>query len=386
VRILHTADWHVGKRLGRIDRLEETRAVLDEVVDIARVNEVDAVLVAGDLFDRAGPPLESLRVVLETLVRLANTGARVVAIPGNHDAPELFRVLAPLLRGFGVTLVHKPLEPEEGAMVEIGARDGSATLRVACLPFVHEAQIIDLLGTPDEGHKAYAQRIRDVTAYYERWMVENARRDAIDVLMGHFMVHGAVPSGSERELHIGEAYMATAAAIPSAIKYAALGHIHRPQEAPGAAVPARFCGSLLQLDFGESEQQKSVSLVELEPGLRPARVESIPVTRGKSLVRFRGTLQELRARADEFTEAYVHASIATEGPDPGLADQVRAVLPNALQIHADYERARDEPSSLEGRTLTELYRDYRRRARGADPSEELARAFESLLEDVGVVW
>jgi exonuclease SbcD len=387
MRILHTADWHVGKRLGRVDRMEEAGALLDEVVEVARARDVDAVLVAGDLFDRAGPPLDSLRVVLETLVRLADGGARrVVAIPGNHDDPRLFRVLEPLLGRFGVTLVHKPLPPAEGGVVEVAARDGSACLRIACVPFVHEASVIDVLEAPEEGFKSYADRMRAITAHYANWLVAHPRPDAIDLLMGHLMVHGAIPSGSERELHIGEAYMATADAIPAAIKYAALGHIHRPQEAPGAAVPAWFCGSLMQLDFGEAEQEKSVRVVALEPGMKPARVEAVALARGKRLVRFRGTLDELRARAPELSDAYVHASIASDGPDPGLADEVRAVLPEVIQVHADYERTEIEPVSLEGSSLTELYRAYRVRAKGAEPSGELVGAFESLLDEVGVSW
>lgn len=386
MRVLHTADWHVGKKLGRLDRRAEAIAVLDEIVGVARARAVDAVLVAGDLFDRAGPPLESLQVVLDALIRLAGTGARVVAIPGNHDSAELFRVLAPLLAGFGITLVDKPREPDDGAIVEVPARDGSATLRVACLPFVHEVQVIDLLGAPDAGHKAYAQRIRDITAYYARWMVEHPTPGAIDVLMGHFMVHGAVPSGSERELHIGEAYMATADAIPSDIKYAALGHIHAPQEAPGAPVPARFCGSALQLDFGEAGQQKSVTVVELEPGMKPARVEQVPLASGTELVRFVGTFEELEGRAADLQGAHVHVSIQTDGPEPGLAERVRDVLPDALQVYADYERKGYDLPAREGRNLTDLYRDYWQHKKGVEPSEEVVEAFEGLLSEVGVGW
>jgi exonuclease SbcD len=386
VRVLHTADWHVGKKLGRLDRRAETSAVLDEIVGVARERAVDAVLVAGDLFDRAGPPLESLRIVLDALVRLAATGARVVAIPGNHDSPELFRVLGPLLEGFGITLVDRPREPDDGAVVRVPARDGPGTLRIACLPFVHEVQVIDLLGAPDSGHKAYAQRIRDITAYYARWMVEHPEPSAVDVLMGHFMVHGAVPSGSERELHIGEAYMATADAIPSDIKYAALGHIHAAQEAPGATVPARFCGSVLQLDFGEAGQRKSVAVVELEPGMKPARVEQVVLGAGTELVRFVGTLEELEARAPELRDSHVHVSIRTEGPESGLAERVREVLPNALQVYADYERKGYDLPAREGRSLTELYRDYWQHKKGVEPSTELVEAFEGLLSETGVSW
>lgn len=386
MRILHTADWHVGKKLGRQDRSDETRAVLTEVVAIARDREVDAVLVAGDLFDRASPPLESLNVVLGALLELAATGAKVVAIPGNHDSPELFRVLAPLLEPFGVTLVPKALEPDAGGIVPVTARDGKTTLRVACVPFIHETAVIDLMGLAEEGFKEYAERMRQITNYYARWILEHPQDDAVDVLMGHFMVNGAIPSGTERELHIGEAYMARPDAIPAELKYAALGHIHLAQDVPGSAVPARFCGGLMQLDFGEAGIEKSVIVAEIEPGMKPARLETVPITAGRILMKETGTLDELRAKAGSFGDALLHVTVATTGPEPGLADAVREFLPNALQVHADYPRAEQEIAEREGRTLTELYGDYWLAKKGAELPERVVKAFGELLDEAGVSW
>ncbi|MDQ3958573.1 MAG: exonuclease SbcCD subunit D [Actinomycetota bacterium] len=384
MRILHTGDWHIGKKLGRIDRVDEAEAVLDEVVGIAADEDVDAVLVAGDLFDRAAPPLPYLSLVLDTLMRLASDGRRVVVIPGNHDSPELMRVLGPLLSGFGVSVVHKPLAPEDGGVVVVPARDGATAARVACLPFVHEAQVIDVMDVPEEGYKSYADRIRHLTSHYARWMVAHHDPKAADLLMGHFMVHGAVPSGTERELHIGEAYMATAEAIPPEIKYAALGHIHQAQDAPGSAVPARYCGSLLQLDFGEAGQGKSVCIVDVAPGMRPAQTKCVPLTAGRTLMRVAGTLDEITARAAEYGDAILDVSVTTEGPAPGLADEVRALLPNALYVRAAWEREAVAAASREGKSLPELYGDYYEERHAVPPSAELMHAFEDLLDRVGV--
>ena len=384
MRILHTGDWHIGKKLGRIDREAECEAVLDEVVGIANDEDVDAVLVAGDLFDRAAPPLPYLSLVLDALIRLAGENRRVAVIPGNHDSSELMRVLGPLLSGFGVTIVHKPLPPDNGGVVMLPARDGSMAARVACLPFVHEAQVIDLMDVPHEGYKSYADRIRSLTSHYARWMVDNPDPKAADLLMGHFMVHGAVPSGTERELHIGEAFMATADAIPSEIKYAALGHIHQAQDAPGSSVPARYCGSLLQLDFGEAGQEKSVCIVDVTTGMKPAQVRCVPLTSGRTLMKVIGTLDEIVARAGDFGDAILDVSVTTEGPSPGLADEVRALLPNALYVRAAWEREAVAASTREGKALPELYSDYYQERHAAPPSPELVHAFEDLLDRVGV--
>jgi DNA repair protein SbcD/Mre11 len=243
--------------------------------------------------------------------------------------------------------------------------------------------VISLKGLPEEGYKAYADRLHDINRYYADHMLENPLANSVDVLMGHFMIHGAIPSGTERELHIGEAYMASADAIPTTIKYAALGHIHQAQDAPGSAVPARFAGSVMQLDFGEAGQEKSVVIVDAEPGMRKAQVTTIPVTAGRTLLKLKGTMDELRTRVDEVGSAWLHVSVQTDGPRPGLADEVREFLPNALQVYADYERRGAEVVTREGRTLPQLYGDYYEQRHGAAPAPPLVEAFEDLAAQVG---
>ncbi|MDQ4058910.1 MAG: exonuclease subunit SbcD, partial [Actinomycetota bacterium] len=186
MKVLHTADWHVGKKLGRIDRNDETKAVLDELVVVAEREQVDLVLVAGDLFDRALPPFASMGLVLTTLVRLAQTGAPVVAVAGNHDSAELFGVLAPYLAPYNVTLVAKPLRPDHGGVVTVTARDGKTRAQIACFPFLHETHVVEFLDASEDWFKSYAERIKRITAYYARHMAKGDP-GALNFLVGHFM-------------------------------------------------------------------------------------------------------------------------------------------------------------------------------------------------------
>jgi exonuclease SbcD len=374
----------VGKKLGRIDRIGEAQTVLDEVVGIAEEQQVDLIAVTGDLFDRAAPPFASLGLVLQTLVRLAATGAAVVVIPGNHDSAELFGVLEPHLGKSNVTIVPKPRRPEEGGVLRVASRDGKSAAQVACFPFLHEHQAVDFMGAPEEWFKSYADRVRKICAHYAEWMAEHGDASTVDVLLGHFMVDGAIPSGSERPLHIGESYMATAQAIPPQINYAGLGHIHLCQEAPGAAVPAWYCGSLLQLDFGEAEQEKFVLLVDAAPERPGARVEKVPLQSGRKLLRVQDTLEGLRARAAEFGDAIVHADVLTDGPSPGLAEEVREFLPDALYVRAVYERDDAAFETREGRTVQDLYSEFHVRKHGTDATPELLGALNELLEEVPI--
>src|SRR5207249_4141890 len=131
MRILHTADWHVGKRLGRIDRMAEYEQALDEVVEIARDRKADLAIVAGDLLDRAMPPLECIQLVIDALLRLADAAGRVVAMPGNHDSPALFSLLAPLLAPRGVLLAPYIRRPEAGCVLRVRSKRGCAVDSVA---------------------------------------------------------------------------------------------------------------------------------------------------------------------------------------------------------------------------------------------------------------
>lgn len=393
MRFLHTADWHVGKKLGRINRASEFEAALDELVEIARDQKVDAVLVAGDLWDRPLPPLDSLQVVVEALIRLAEVAGSVVAIPGNHDSPALFSVLAGLLAPRGVLLTPRIARPDAGGVVQVPSRNGAETACIAAFPFLHEAVVIgDVLEESQDwfskldpesliGAGRYADRVRLLSTA----LCGGFDPGGIGILMAHYFVDGAEIGGGERRIHLGEQYAATAQSIPPGAGYVALGHIHRPQEVAGAAVATRYSGSLLQLDFSERTHEKQAVIVDVKPG-SPARVTTIPLRSGRKLVRVTDELEALQARAAEFGNAYLDVRVKTSGPVFGLAEQVRRFLPNAVQVQAVYERlpGADDPQTrpLDG-GITDLYAGYHLRQHGVDAPSELLDELRILEEEVG---
>ncbi len=383
MRILHTSDWHVGKRLGRWDRMEEHAAVIDEVVGTAAAQEADLVLHSGDLFDRPLPPVDALRLVLQALVRLAAGGRRpVVVVAGNHDSPALFEALAPLLVGFGVHLVGRIKAPDDGGVVSLDTEGGRA--HVACLPFLRAAQTVDFTERADRWYGAYADRLRRITETYASAVGRLVSDGGVGLLVGHWMVGGvavntAAPRG-ERELHLGEAYAATGASVPTGMDYVALGHIHAPQPVPGARVPAEYAGSLLQLDFGEAGEDKRVVIVDAEPGV-PAVVRSVPVTSGRRLVQAAGPWDELAAR-DDLDEAYLDLKVETEGPAPGLMDEARERFRYVVKVTARYDRPDRPAVTAANRPLGELYAEYHEVTHGTPAPPELVAAFRSLEEEV----
>jgi exonuclease SbcD len=386
MRILHTSDWHVGRRLGRHDRTDEFRVVLAEIAAIADEHQVDLVLVSGDVFDRAMPPVEALSLGLGGLVALAQ-GRPVVAVAGNHDSPDLFDALAPLLRhqGRGIHLVGSVRRPDDGGL--LGPDELGVPAVVACMPFLREGRVVDFMRDAGEWYGLYAERVAALAGAYNAALVERAGGELIPILVAHFMVNGvkvdrAAPRG-ERELHMGEAYTATAHAIPAGPQYVAMGHIHAPQRVPGSPVPAEYAGSVLALDFGEAGERKRVVIVDAEPG-RPAVVTSVPIRGGRPLVRAAGTWEDLEARAEELADSYLDLTVRVGGPDPDLGRRAAQTFPYLVNVRPERpagerrERAVGGPRPKDD----ELYAAFCRDVACADPPAELLSLFRSGLEEV----
>jgi exonuclease SbcD len=213
-------------------------------------------------------------------------------------------------------------------------------------------------------------------------MAEGFRADAVNVVLGHLFAAGAKLGGGEREATVGLDYAVPAGRLPANASYVALGHIHRPQKVPGARAQARYAGSLIQLDFGEREQDKSVVVVEAQAG-RPARATQVPITAGRKLTDVEGTFEQIGLRATDVGDAWLRVFVDTDGPVPGIADRVRELLPNAVDVHLRYERdeagAEAEPlSSLRPR---EQFLAYFRASHGAEPDDALMAAFDELAEE-----
>ncbi len=328
MKLLHTSDWHVGKQMRGRSRLAEHEAVLGEIVAAAAEHQVDAVLIAGDLFETSTPTAEAEALVYKTLLALADTGADVAIIAGNHDNAGRIRAISPVLEAAGsLHVASQPMRPEQGGVRTIETRSGER-LRLAMLPFVSQRGIVrarDLMDAAAfEQVQAYADRSRllidSLTVGFDA--------AAVNVLMAHTFVLGGAMGGGERLSHFSEEYAVPAQAMPATASYVALGHLHRPQriDGPGAI---HYCGSPLQLDFGEEEQAKQVNLVEVSAGV-PAAVTPLPLKSGWRLRTLAGSLSELRqlvGTVDDHTWLRVRVE---EAGQAGLNDTVRDMFGDAV--------------------------------------------------------
>jgi DNA repair protein SbcD/Mre11 len=377
MRILHTSDWHVGKTLRGASRLDEHRAVLAEITEIARDEQVDVVLVTGDLFESAAPPPDAQRVVWDALLGLRGTGAHVVAIGGNHDNQFALDAIAPVFAAVGVTLLGHATRADDGGVIELDARGEKAV--VVLLPWVSQRFAIraEQLLALDAAQAAglYAERVRLLVAA----LSERLRADTVNLVAAHCFVHGGTLGGGERDAQTIFDYGIDALCFPAHANYVALGHLHRTQRMPARA-PAWYAGSPIQVDFGEEHDDKHVLLVDAEAGI-PARVERRPLTTPSRLRTLRGSLDELRDAASEVGDAWLRVYVR-ETARAGLADEVRTLLPRAVDVRIE----RAEPTTAEphrrvapGRSPRDLFRIYLASEGIDDPRAE--RLFGQLYDE-----
>jgi exonuclease SbcD len=387
MRLLHTGDWHLGKRLYGADRGGEARAALQEVAAIAAAEEVDAVLVAGDMLDRRLVDSSALGDCLTALERLAAV-APVVAVTGNHDDPDLWDHLAPYLRARGIHVTGNVRGPDDGVLT---VQTGAGPLHVGLMPWRDPARMaLDAGADAQTARGRYADR---VAAMLEALGNEATRRrgdgGGVAVLRGHVLVDRAAGGGGERELTMGITYAVSPHGIPVGLDYVALGHVHRPQTLPGVAAPGRYCGSPMALDFSEDNHAKCVVVVEVEGDVTRAR--EVPLAAARPLVRLRGRLDDLAALASPHPGAWFACEVLLDAPATDLVRQVREAVPDALRVEPVYSAPAGTPPGTGGaggddpvRDLPALYAEWTAalgRELPAAQAEAFARAVAEGAEE-----
>jgi exonuclease SbcD len=375
VKILHTSDWHVGRRIRGRDRSDEHRSVLAELVAIAAGAEVDLVVVAGDVFDTSAPTPVAEQIVWRGLLDLAEV-APVVVIAGNHDNPARLQAVSPLLEMGRIVACSEPSPPDRSGVISYK----DLGIEVAMLPFVSQRGIVraeQIMGSdPDQHAGAYEERVKRLIDALTTRMTT----DTVNLLAGHLTVHGAQEGGGERQAHIF-GYAVPASVFPGHLSHVALGHLHRQQKVPhGGSV--WYSGSPLQLDFGEVDDRKGALLVEAAPGL-PSKVTTVPLTSGRRLVTLRGSLDQVLARADDAEGAYVKVELL-EKARVGLADMVRTAIPGVVDV-ALLKTTQSGPRAVESRRgilPTDAFHRYLEDNNVADPRVE--SLFAELLEQASI--
>ncbi|MBW5444902.1 exonuclease subunit SbcD [Cohnella sp. CFH 77786] len=384
MRVLHTADWHLGRTLEGRSRLAEQEDFLDQLAGIVREEGIDLVLIAGDVYDSVNPPAAAESLYYDALARLSDNGRRAVAvIAGNHDHPDRVAAATPLAARHGVSMIGMP----QDVPISVTVPRTGETAVIAALPYPSEARLNELLhATLDEEglRSAYSDRVGRLM----RAMSESYRPDTVNLAMSHLYLLGGNESESERPIQVGGAYTVHPSALRVGQQYTALGHLHRPQRVDGDET-VRYSGSPLAYSFSEAGQAKSVVVFEAAPGA-VVQPKELFLSCGRPLVQWKcgGGLAEVHRWLDEGRDANAWIELELSLTEALTMEQIaalRASREGLVQIRPIYSGRTGESDSREDRARgsvppDELFRRfYRRQNNGAEADDALVRLFLELL-------
>ena len=325
MKLIHLSDLHLGKRLNEFSLGEDQEYILNQILEIAEAEQPDAVVIAGDVYDKAIPSVEAVSLFDEFLVRLAGLHIHIFVISGNHDSPERIAFGSRLLEETGIHL-----SPVYGGSVEsVTLEDAFGPVDFYLLPFVKPIHVRRFF--PEDPTDTYTQALSTAVGHMN---LDEHRRN---VLVTHQFVTGASRSDSE-EISVGGADNVDSAVF-DAFDYVALGHIHSPQHCGSEKI--RYCGTPLKYSFSEAKDTKSVTVAELkEKGNLVIR--TVPLKPLRELVELRGTFEELTDRHfyenTTWTRDYVHLTLTDEEDIPDAVGKLRLIYRNLMKL--DYDNAR----------------------------------------------
>jgi exonuclease SbcD len=379
MRILHTSDWHVGRRFHGHDLLADQEAVLGSVAEIAADERVDVAVVSGDLYDRAVPGAEAVEVCTAALSRIRATGAVLVVSSGNHDSPARLGAFGEFAAAGGLHLRTSTAQLAEPVLLP----DEHGQVAFYGLPYLEPAVVAEGLGVSERGHAGV------LGAAMNRVRADLARRRARSVVLAHAFVTGGRGSGSERDIAVGGIEQVPGSVFDG-VDYVALGHLHGAQR---LTEHLRYSGSPLAYSFSEATHRKSVWLAELgAAGLADVRRIELPVPR--ALATARGRISELLAdpALERLAEHYLSVSLTDPVRPLEAMRRLRERFPYAVHLEWEPEGAeRDAPMRyarvVKGRPDGELAAAFVADCRASEPSSSeralLAEAFQAVRTEVG---
>lgn len=394
MKLIHISDLHLGKRLNEFSMLEDQRYILEQIVTICVKEKADALLLAGDIYDRPIPPVEAVRVLDQFLNALVAQGICVCAISGNHDSAERVAFGADLMKRSGVHLAGI----YDGTTQRVTLTDKFGEVMIYLLPFIRPSVVRHALGRDDI--ESYQDAVE---AAIQQMDIDQTKRN---ILVAHQFVTGAGRCDSE-DVMVGGIENVDASVF-EAFDYTALGHIHSPQNVgklrqassetlsekavktvTEASNMVRYCGTPLKYSISESEQEKSVTVIEMEEKGH-VTVRTIPLMPKHDVRKIHGSYMEVTARTfyqGTDPSDYVQITLTDEEDIPDGIQKLRTIYPNLLSLGYDNQRTRAQQAiepqeAMTQKTEQELFEELYEKQNNQPMSEEQSCFVKELLAKI----
>ncbi|ACD51772.1 exonuclease SbcCD subunit D [Clostridium botulinum] len=400
MRILHTGDWHLGKNLEGKSRMDEQELFLNDFVKLVKDNNIDLVIIAGDVYDSSNPPARAEKMFYDTLKKISSNGERItLVISGNHDNPERLISAGPLARDHGIIMVgtpktivqcgeygnHKVIESGEG-YIELEVNGERAV--VLTVPYPSEKRLNEVLyGEMDEEEqrlKSYSDRIHSL---FDSLKV-HYRKDTINLVVSHLFAMGSEEGGSERSIQLGGSYIVDGGCFPSEAQYVALGHVHKPQIVPGTNKRARYCGSPIHYNRKEINFDKKCFIIDVKCNEEP-NIKDIDLKVYKPIEIWKcANIDEaiLKCKENAERESFVYLEIETdryvrEDEIKQMKDFKKDILEIIPKIKINDEE--EDIKNISEKSFDEIFKDFYKKERGVEADTEVIELFLDIMSEVG---
>ena len=384
MKILHTADWHIGQRLHERSRLDEHKQFLDWLLETIQQHEVELLLVSGDIFDTSLPSAEATKLYYQFLYRLFDeTDTYTVITAGNHDSARHLEAPREFLKMGRIHVVGLATEASE-CVFPFPPKNPQVT--VAAVPYLTESDLRHLsYETEAERNERYRAWLKTFYAECVSYMPPGLPK----ILMGHLFVQGGTITDSERNIQIGGATAIHASDFPNDVHYIALGHLHRPQTIDRADYPIRYSGSPIPLRFNETGYRKKVYLLELSNGGKLVRDEGIEIPVFKELCTVTGDEESVLwdAQTQAWDGKYIHVKLTLSKPAVGIADKIRQAFNTrggeVLSVEVEMPEMTDglEISVEDMKRPEEIFEQFHKaKFDGELPDQTLTQTFNELIQ------
>lgn len=397
MRFIHTSDWHLGKNLEGHSRIEEQIKFCEDFINTVNENNIDMVIIAGDIYDTSNPPALAEKLFYKTISKLANNGQRcVLIISGNHDNPERLSAITPLAHEQGIIILGNPLSKTEVAKYKdfeiVEAKEGCIKLRIndekvvaITLPYPSEKRLNEVILQNDEDKErqvTYSQKIGEIFTDLE----SNFEKDSINLAVSHLFVVGGESIGSERPIELGGSLLVEKKHLPSKAQYIALGHLHKPQKA-SQRLNAYYSGSPLQYSKDERSYTKGAYIVEIHAGKKPI-IEEIYFNNYKPIEVFKcdGIEEALKiCEENKARDIWSYFEIKTdEVISQSNIKKMKDILKDIIEIKpiitSQYE---SEHVDMKEKSMGEMFKEFYTFSRGLEPKGELMDLFLDIINEEG---